>query len=81
MNTQVRSSFLRNSSSCVMSVDSKAVPFKPNSKVELRDDEIKRLNFALKGGRPHDVISLEAQNISNEKCIAHLNLQASTSGA
>lgn len=44
----------------------------------LREDEIKRLNFALKGGRPHDVISLEAQNISNEKYIAHLNLQAST---
>lgn len=46
--------------------------------MELRDQEIERLNNALKGGRPHDVISLEAQNLSNEKCIAHLNLQAST---
>lgn len=46
-----------------------------NTQVELRDNEIKRLNLALKGGRPHDVISLEAQNLSNEKCIAHLNLQ------
>uniref|UniRef100_A0A8D3DN38 Centrosomal protein of 135 kDa n=1 Tax=Scophthalmus maximus TaxID=52904 RepID=A0A8D3DN38_SCOMX len=29
----------------------------------------------LQGGRPHDVISLEAQHISNEKLISHLNLQ------
>uniref|UniRef100_A0A673B0P6 Centrosomal protein 135 n=1 Tax=Sphaeramia orbicularis TaxID=375764 RepID=A0A673B0P6_9TELE len=43
--------------------------------VEERDKEIGRLNHALHGGRPHDVISLEAQNISNEKLIAHLNLQ------
>lgn len=42
-----------------------------------RDKEIKRLNQVLHGGRPHDVISLEAQNISNEKLISHLNLQAS----
>uniref|UniRef100_A0A8C4EZM8 Centrosomal protein of 135 kDa n=1 Tax=Dicentrarchus labrax TaxID=13489 RepID=A0A8C4EZM8_DICLA len=40
-----------------------------------RDKEVERLNRALQGGRPHDVISLEAQNISNEKLIAHLNLQ------
>lgn len=45
--------------------------------MELRDKEIERLNRALQGGRPHDVISLEAQNVSNEKLIAHLNLQAS----
>lgn len=44
--------------------------------VELRDGEIERLTHALQGGRPHDVISLEAQNSSNEKVIAHLNLQA-----
>uniref|UniRef100_A0A8C6UF99 Centrosomal protein 135 n=1 Tax=Neogobius melanostomus TaxID=47308 RepID=A0A8C6UF99_9GOBI len=37
--------------------------------------EIDRLNRVLHGGRPHDVISLEAQNVSNEKMIAHLNLQ------
>lgn len=46
--------------------------------MEKRDKEIERLNYVLRGGRPHDVISLEAQNISNEKLIAHLNLQAST---
>ncbi|KAK7889598.1 hypothetical protein WMY93_025158 [Mugilogobius chulae] len=44
-------------------------------KVEERDKEINRLNRMLHGGRPHDVISLEAQNVSNEKMIAHLNLQ------
>ncbi len=43
--------------------------------VEERDKEIERLNRVLDGGRPNDVISLEAQNISNEKLIAHLNLQ------
>ncbi|XP_030628630.1 centrosomal protein of 135 kDa [Chanos chanos] len=46
-----------------------------NTQVEERDKEIERLNRALDGGRPHDVISLEAQNVSNEKLIAHLNLQ------
>uniref|UniRef100_A0A669EMD0 Centrosomal protein 135 n=1 Tax=Oreochromis niloticus TaxID=8128 RepID=A0A669EMD0_ORENI len=46
-----------------------------NTQVEERDKEIDRLNGALHGGRPHDIISLEAQNISNEKLIAHLNLQ------
>ncbi|XP_036377258.1 centrosomal protein of 135 kDa isoform X2 [Megalops cyprinoides] len=46
-----------------------------NTQVEERDGEIERLNGALSGGRPHDVISLEAQNISNEKLISHLNLQ------
>ncbi|XP_008305394.1 centrosomal protein of 135 kDa isoform X3 [Cynoglossus semilaevis] len=46
-----------------------------NTQVENRDKEIKRLNHVLHGGRPHDVISLEAQNVSNEKLISHLNLQ------
>lgn len=46
-----------------------------NSKVEERDKEIERLHRSLDGGRPHDVISLEAQTISNEKLIPHLNLQ------
>ncbi|KAG1964386.1 centrosomal protein of 135 kDa isoform X1 [Pimephales promelas] len=46
-----------------------------NTQVEERDKEIERLNRALDGGRPNDVISLEAQNISNEKLIAHLNIQ------
>lgn len=46
-----------------------------STQVEERDREIERLNHVLRGGRPHDVISLEAQNASNEKLIAHLNLQ------
>ncbi|KAK2907591.1 centrosomal protein of 135 kDa isoform X1 [Channa argus] len=46
-----------------------------NIQVQERDKEIERLNRALHGGRPHDVISLEAQNVSNEKLISHLNLQ------
>lgn len=44
--------------------------------VGLRDKEVERLNRALQGGRPQDVISLEAQNVSHEKMIANLNLQA-----
>ncbi|XP_070688604.1 centrosomal protein of 135 kDa isoform X2 [Pempheris klunzingeri] len=46
-----------------------------NTQVDERNKEIERLNGSLRGGRPHDVISLEAQHISNEKLIAHLNLQ------
>ncbi|XP_020558535.1 centrosomal protein of 135 kDa isoform X2 [Oryzias latipes] len=46
-----------------------------NTQVEERDGEISRLNNVLHGGRPHNVISLEARNISNNKLIAHLNLQ------
>uniref|UniRef100_A0A1A8EXD4 Centrosomal protein 135 n=1 Tax=Nothobranchius korthausae TaxID=1143690 RepID=A0A1A8EXD4_9TELE len=46
-----------------------------NTRVEERDKEIERLNHVLHGGRPYDVISLEAQNVSNKKLIAHLNLQ------
>lgn len=42
----------------------------------LRDKEIERLNHALQGGRPQDVISLETQNVSHEKMITNLNLQA-----
>ncbi|XP_038647081.1 centrosomal protein of 135 kDa isoform X3 [Scyliorhinus canicula] len=43
--------------------------------IEARDTEIDRLNRTLEGGRPHDVISLEAKGKSNERLIAHLNLQ------
>nr|XP_057930217.1 centrosomal protein of 135 kDa-like isoform X3 [Doryrhamphus excisus] len=46
-----------------------------NTQVSERDKEIERLNRSLHGGRPCDVISLETQNISNEKLIAQLNLQ------
>lgn len=44
-------------------------------KVELRDKEIERLMLALDGGRSHEVISVESRSKSNEKLIAHLNLQ------
>lgn len=46
-----------------------------NKQVEVRDQEIERLGQSLCGGRPHDVISIEARNKSNEKLIDHLNLQ------
>ncbi|XP_038256605.1 centrosomal protein of 135 kDa isoform X1 [Dermochelys coriacea] len=46
-----------------------------SKQVELRDREIERLVLALDGGRSHDVISLESRSKSNEKLIAHLNLQ------
>ena len=45
--------------------------------LESRDREIDRLNRSLEGGRPHDVVSLEARNKSNERLISHLNLQVS----
>uniref|UniRef100_A0A5S6M0S4 Iroquois-class homeodomain protein irx-2 n=1 Tax=Xenopus tropicalis TaxID=8364 RepID=A0A5S6M0S4_XENTR len=43
--------------------------------VDLRNQEVERLQLALDGGRSHDVISLEARYRSNEKLVAHLNLQ------
>ncbi|XP_078457319.1 testis-specific gene 10 protein isoform X1 [Lampetra fluviatilis] len=43
--------------------------------MEDRDREIDRLGRTLSGGLPHDVVSLEAKNRSNEKLISHLNLQ------
>ncbi|XP_040411998.1 centrosomal protein of 135 kDa isoform X5 [Cygnus olor] len=46
-----------------------------SKQVELRDKEIERLMLALDGGRSHEVISLESRSKSNEKLIAHLNLQ------
>ncbi|XP_061849691.1 centrosomal protein of 135 kDa isoform X2 [Colius striatus] len=46
-----------------------------SKQVELRDKEIERLVLALDGGRSHEVLSLESKNKSNEKLIAHLNLQ------
>ncbi|KAM9381604.1 centrosomal protein of 135 kDa [Phaethornis superciliosus] len=46
-----------------------------SKQVELRDKEIERLVLALDGGRSHEVLSLESSNRSNEKLIAHLNLQ------
>ncbi|NXM01270.1 CP135 protein, partial [Tyrannus savana] len=46
-----------------------------SKQVELRDKEIERLLLALDGGRSHEVLSLESRTKSNEKLIAHLNLQ------
>uniref|UniRef100_A0A8C3BPA9 Centrosomal protein 135 n=1 Tax=Cairina moschata TaxID=8855 RepID=A0A8C3BPA9_CAIMO len=46
-----------------------------SKQVELRDKEIERLMLALDGGRSHEVISVESRSKSNEKLIAHLNLQ------
>ncbi|XP_076009146.1 centrosomal protein of 135 kDa isoform X2 [Genypterus blacodes] len=57
---------LENSQGCIQHL---------TTQVEERNKEIERLNHSLQGGRPYDVISLEAQNVSNEKLISHLNLQ------
>ncbi|NXR44142.1 CP135 protein, partial [Hippolais icterina] len=46
-----------------------------SKQVEIRDKEIERLMLALDGGRSHEVLFLESRTKSNEKLIAHLNLQ------
>ncbi|KAF6371527.1 centrosomal protein 135 [Rhinolophus ferrumequinum] len=46
-----------------------------NKQIELREREIERLSIALDGGRSPDVLSLETKNKTNEKLIAHLNIQ------
>lgn len=43
--------------------------------VEGRDEEIERLHRMLDGGRPSDVVALEARNRANERMISHLNIQ------
>nr|XP_048271290.1 centrosomal protein of 135 kDa isoform X2 [Myodes glareolus] len=43
--------------------------------IELREREIERLSLALDGGRSPDILSLETRNKTNEKLIAHLNIQ------
>lgn len=45
--------------------------------VEARDEEIDRLTKMLDGGRPSDVVSLDAKNRANERMISHLNIQVS----
>ena len=45
------------------------------TKVENRDKEIERLNRLLDGGRPYDVVSIEAKLRNNEKLVSHQNLQ------
>ncbi|XP_054584894.1 centrosomal protein of 135 kDa [Eptesicus fuscus] len=46
-----------------------------NKQIELREREIERLSIALDGGRSSDILSLESKNKTNEKIIAHLNIQ------
>nr|XP_020043107.1 centrosomal protein of 135 kDa [Castor canadensis] len=46
-----------------------------SKQIELREREIERLSIALDGGRSPDVLSLETRNKTNEKLIAHLNIQ------
>ncbi|XP_038282802.1 centrosomal protein of 135 kDa isoform X1 [Canis lupus familiaris] len=46
-----------------------------NEQIELREREIERLSVALDRGRSPDILSLETRNKSNEKLIAHLNIQ------
>ena len=43
--------------------------------VDSRDAEIDRLTGLLEGGRPYDVVAMEARNRSNERLISHLNIQ------
>lgn len=43
--------------------------------LDSRAAEIDRLTKLLDGGRPHDVVALEARNRSNERLISHLNIQ------
>ncbi|XP_061894891.1 centrosomal protein of 135 kDa-like isoform X2 [Entelurus aequoreus] len=45
------------------------------TQVAERDKVIETLNQALRAGRPHDVVSVDAQNNTNKKVIAYLNLQ------
>ncbi|XP_077572880.1 centrosomal protein of 135 kDa-like [Stigmatopora nigra] len=46
-----------------------------NIQIGQRDHEIERLNQVLHGGRPREVVALEAKNASNEKAITQLHLQ------
>lgn len=46
--------------------------------IELREREIERLSIALDGGRSPDILTLETKNKTNEKLIAHLNIQVMT---
>ncbi|VTJ68448.1 Hypothetical predicted protein [Marmota monax] len=46
-----------------------------SKQIELREREIERLSGTLDGGRSPDVLSLENRNKTNEKLIAHLNIQ------
>lgn len=43
--------------------------------VENREAEIERLNGMLKGGRPAEALAAEGVRLSNERMVAHLNVQ------
>lgn len=43
--------------------------------VESREAEIERLSEMLKGGRPPEALASEGARASNERMVAHLNIQ------
>lgn len=43
--------------------------------VDNREAEIERLNSMLKGGRPAEALGAESTRLSNERMVAHLNVQ------
>ena len=43
--------------------------------MERREEEIERLNEMLKGGRPPEALVAEGTKHSNERVMAHLNIQ------
>lgn len=43
--------------------------------VENREAEIERLSAMLKGGRPPEALASEGARASNERMVAHLNIQ------
>lgn len=43
--------------------------------VDLRDAEVDRLTRMLEGGRPFDVVALEARSRQSERMLSHLNIQ------
>ncbi|XP_055958999.1 testis-specific gene 10 protein isoform X2 [Patella vulgata] len=62
-------------SKTVKTVTTKRRLVKKNVQVEGRDAEIDRMSKMLEGGRPNNVVALEARNRSNERMINHLNIQ------
>lgn len=44
-------------------------------KVERRENEVDRLMRQLKGGRPPEALAVERKTESNERMVAHLNIQ------
>ena len=46
--------------------------------VDRREEEIERLNEMLKGGRPPEALAAEGAKHTNERVMAHLNIQVRT---